>query len=85
VNEAAKVVTEGIALRPLDVDVTLIYGYGFPRWRGGPLHHADQVGLDGILADIREFAKTDPQFWQAARLLVELVAEGRNFASLNQP
>jgi 3-hydroxyacyl-CoA dehydrogenase len=84
VNEAAKVVTEGIALRPLDVDVTLIYGYGFPRWRGGPLHHADQVGLGSILADIREFAKTDPQFWQPARLLVELVAEGRNFASLNR-
>jgi 3-hydroxyacyl-CoA dehydrogenase len=84
VNEAAKVVAEGIALRPLDVDVTLLYGYGFPRHKGGPLHHADQIGLPRILADIQAFAKEDALFWQPAPLLVKLVAEGRNFASLNQ-
>jgi len=44
VNEAARVIEEGIALRPLDVDVTLLNGYGFPRWRGGPMHFADTVG-----------------------------------------
>jgi 3-hydroxyacyl-CoA dehydrogenase len=84
VNEAAKVVGEGIARRPLDVDVTLLYGYGFPRWRGGPMHWADTVGLPGILEDIRAWAKTDPYFWQPAPLLEKLVAEGRHFNDLNK-
>ncbi len=83
VNEAAKVVGEGIAQRPLDVDVTLLYGYGFPRWRGGPMHWADTVGLGGLLADIRLWADADPYFWQPAPLLERLVAEGRSFADLN--
>jgi 3-hydroxyacyl-CoA dehydrogenase len=83
VNEGAKVVAEGIALRPLDVDVTFIAGYGFPRYRGGPMKYADMVGLDTILADIRAFAKEDPLFWQPAPLLEKLVAEGKNFQSLN--
>ncbi|MBH1987844.1 MAG: 3-hydroxyacyl-CoA dehydrogenase, partial [Burkholderiales bacterium] len=83
VNEGAKVVAEGIALRPLDVDVTLVNGYGFPRQRGGPMWHADQLGLDRILADIQAFAQEDPLFWQPAQLLVELVASGRHFESLN--
>ncbi|MDP2256159.1 MAG: 3-hydroxyacyl-CoA dehydrogenase NAD-binding domain-containing protein [Polaromonas sp.] len=85
VNEGAKVVAEGIALRPLDVDVTLVHGYGFPRFRGGPMKHADMVGLPKILADIQEFAREDPLFWQPAALLLRLIEEGRNFDSLNQP
>ncbi|WP_027212138.1 3-hydroxyacyl-CoA dehydrogenase NAD-binding domain-containing protein [Burkholderia sp. WSM2232] len=84
INEGANVVHEGIALRPLDVDVTFLYGYGFPRYRGGPMKYADTVGLPRILADIREFAKEDPLFWQASPLLVELVERGADFASLNQ-
>ena len=84
VNEGAKVVAEGIALRPLDVDVTLVHGYGFPRYKGGPMKYADLVGLPQILADIQAFAKEDPLFWQPAPLLVQLVAEGKNFDSLNQ-
>ena len=76
VNEGAKVVEEGIALRPLDVDVTFISGYGFPRWRGGPLKWADMQGLDKILADIKEFEKEDPLFWKPAALLEKLLAEG---------
>ncbi|MEW9579993.1 3-hydroxyacyl-CoA dehydrogenase NAD-binding domain-containing protein [Paraburkholderia sp. DGU8] len=84
INEGANVVHEGIALRPLDVDVTLLYGYGFPRYRGGPMKYADTVGLPTILADIREFAKEDPLFWQASPLLVDLVQRGADFASLNQ-
>nr|WKF56625.1 Fatty acid oxidation complex subunit alpha [Paraburkholderia busanensis] len=85
INEGANVVHEGIALRPLDVDVTFLYGYGFPRYRGGPMKYADTVGLPKILADIREFAKEDPLFWRASPLLVELVERGADFASLNQP
>jgi 3-hydroxyacyl-CoA dehydrogenase len=84
INEGANVVHERIALRPLDVDVTFLYGYGFPRYRGGPMKYADMVGLPKILADIREFAKEDPLFWKPSPLLVELVERGADFASLNQ-
>lgn len=84
VNEGANVVAQGIALRPLDVDVTFLYGYGFPRHRGGPMKYADMVGLDKVLDDIREFAKEDPLFWKPSPLLERLVAEGKNFDSLNR-
>jgi len=84
VNEGAKVLQDGIALRPLDIDVTLLFGYGFPRWRGGPMQWADMTGLDKVLEDIRSFAKEDPVFWQPAQLLEKLVAEDKNFSSLNQ-
>ena len=84
VNEGAKVVAEGIALRPLDVDVTFVAGYGFPRHRGGPMKWADMTGLDKVLADIQAFAKEDALFWKPAPLLEQLVAEGRNFDSLNK-
>ncbi|MBQ1766773.1 MAG: 3-hydroxyacyl-CoA dehydrogenase, partial [Aquincola sp.] len=84
INEGANVVHQRIALRPLDVDVTFLYGYGFPRFRGGPMKYADMVGLDKVLADIREFAKEDPLFWQPSPLLVQLVEEGKNFDSLNK-
>lgn len=84
VNEAAKVVGEGIARRPLDVDMVMLFGYGFPRFWGGPLKWADLQGLDGILADIRAYAAEDGFFWQPAPLLEQLVAEGRTFDSLNK-
>ena len=84
VNEAAKVVGEGIARRPLDVDMTLLFGYGFPRYRGGPLKWADIVGLADLLADIKRYAEDDPYFWQPAPLLEQLVAEGRTFDDLNK-
>ncbi|MBO9650185.1 MAG: enoyl-CoA hydratase/isomerase family protein [Variovorax sp.] len=84
INEGANVVHQGIALRPLDVDVTFLYGYGFPRHRGGPMKYADTVGLAKVLADIREFEKQDPVFWKPSPLLIELVERGADFASLNQ-
>ncbi|WP_179401143.1 3-hydroxyacyl-CoA dehydrogenase NAD-binding domain-containing protein [Burkholderia guangdongensis] len=83
INEGANVVHEKIALRPLDVDAVFLHGYGFPRYRGGPMHYADTVGLANVLADIRAFAKEDPLFWKPSPLLVELVERGANFASLN--
>lgn len=83
VNEAARVLDEGIARRPLDIDVVLLHGYGFPRWRGGPMHAADQRGLAIMLSDIHRYAEEDDHFWQAAPLLERLVAERRDFASLN--
>ena len=83
VNEGANVVHERIALRPLDVDVVFLSGYGFPRYRGGPMKYADMVGLPQVLADIREFAREDPLFWQPSPLLIDLVERGAGFDSLN--
>jgi len=84
VNEAARVVGEGIARRPLDVDMTLLFGYGFPRYWGGPMKWADIQGLDKVLADIESFADEDAWFWQPAPLLTDLVAQGRTFDDLNK-
>ena len=84
VNEAAKVVGEGIARRPLDVDMTLLFGYGFPRYRGGPLMWADIVGLPDLLSDIENYAKEDTAFWAPAPLLKELAASGKTFNELNK-
>ena len=83
VNEGAKVVGEGIALRPLDVDVTKLFGYGFPRFRGGPMHYADALGLEKVLATIEEAHKAGDEIFAPAPLLKQLVAEGKTFASLN--
>ncbi|MDH3064255.1 3-hydroxyacyl-CoA dehydrogenase NAD-binding domain-containing protein [Achromobacter insolitus] len=84
INEAANVLLQGIAQRPSDIDVVFLAGYGFPRHRGGPMHYADSVGLDRVLADIRGYAQEDPAFWKPSPLLVQLAESGRNFASLNQ-
>ena len=84
VNESAKVVGEGIARRPLDVDMTLLFGYGFPRYHGGPLKWADIVGLEALLNDIKSYAAEDPDFWAAAPLLEQLVEDGKTFDDLNK-
>ena len=84
INEGANVVHQRIALRPLDVDVTFVHGYGFPRYRGGPMKYADMIGLEKVLADIEEFSKKDPLFWQPSELLIQLVKDGKNFDSLNR-
>lgn len=83
INEAANVVREGIALRPLDVDVALIYGYGFPRYRGGPMKYADTLGLPNVLAELERLAQEDAYFWKPSPLIVDLVQRGADFASLN--
>jgi 3-hydroxyacyl-CoA dehydrogenase len=84
INEGANLLEEGIALRPGDIDVVLLFGYGFPRYRGGPLYYADSLGLAKVLADIETFAAEDPQFWQPSPLLIRLVKRGQTFASLNK-
>ncbi|MGI9201549.1 MAG: 3-hydroxyacyl-CoA dehydrogenase NAD-binding domain-containing protein [Woeseiaceae bacterium] len=75
INEGMKILDEGIAQRPGDIDVVYAYGYGFPAWRGGPMHYADEVGLDRVLGRITEFRD---QFgvdnWTPAPLLEKLVA-----------
>ena len=83
INEGARILEDGIAIRPCDIDVVYINGYGFPEVTGGPMFWADQQGLDNILADIRKFdAEYGGEAWKPAPLLERLVAEGRNFASL---
>jgi 3-hydroxyacyl-CoA dehydrogenase len=82
VNEGALVLEEKIALRPSDIDVIYVHGFGFPAWRGGPMFHADLVGLPNILADIEEFHRRFGARWTPAPLLVRLVKEGKSFSSL---
>jgi 3-hydroxyacyl-CoA dehydrogenase len=84
VDEGARILAEGIARRPLDIDMVKLFGYGFPRFRGGPMLWADTVGLATVLATIHQAAASDPWFWRPAPLLERLVAEGRTFASLNE-
>jgi 3-hydroxyacyl-CoA dehydrogenase len=79
VNEGAKILEEEIALRASDIDVVYIYGYGFPRFRGGPMFYADTVGLDKVLASIKRFHAAHGEFWKPAALLEKLAAEGRKF------
>jgi len=82
INEGARILEEGIALRASDIDVVYLTGYGFPDFRGGPLFYADTVGLPNILRTMRGFAKGYlPDAWEPATLLQQLAAEGRSFAS----
>jgi 3-hydroxyacyl-CoA dehydrogenase len=83
VNEGAKLLEEGIALRPSDIDVIYLAGYGFPAWRGGPMFYADTVGLDKVDADVRRFHETHGYFWRPAPLLERLARDGKRFADLN--
>lgn len=81
VNEGARILEEGIATRPGDIDVVWLYGYGFPAWRGGPMHWADTVGLKTIRDRLRELAKeTGDKRHEPAALLNKLADEGGTFA-----
>ncbi|MDD2546847.1 MAG: 3-hydroxyacyl-CoA dehydrogenase NAD-binding domain-containing protein [Burkholderiaceae bacterium] len=82
VNEGAKLLEQGIALRPSDIDITYLTGYGFPAHHGGPMYLADRIGLEQVLADIERFHAQDGTWWQPAPLLQRLVREGKTFASL---
>jgi 3-hydroxyacyl-CoA dehydrogenase len=78
-NEGARVLEEGIANRPGDVDVIYCYGFGFPRYRGGPLFYADTLGLPALLSRIREYRRRFDDHWTPAPLVEKLAAEGRGF------
>ena len=83
VNEGARILEEGIALRSVDIDIVYLNGYGFPAWRGGPMFYADTVGLPNVLAKIEEFEKTHGELWAPAPLLKKLAGEGKTFASFD--
>jgi 3-hydroxyacyl-CoA dehydrogenase len=81
INEGARVLEDGIAFRASDIDVVYTSGYGFPRYRGGPMFYADTVGLKTIYNRILEFQRTlDARYWQPAPLLEKLVKAGSSFA-----
>jgi 3-hydroxyacyl-CoA dehydrogenase len=83
INEGARILEEGIALRPGDIDVIWIYGYGFPVFRGGPMFYADTVGLKTIADRLAALAKSSgDKRHEPAALLQKLAAEGKGFASL---
>jgi len=83
INEGARILEEGIASRPSDIDIVWIYGYGWPVYRGGPMFYADHVGLKHIADRLSHYAKAtnDPSL-EPAPLLKKLAAEGKTFASL---
>ena len=83
VNEGAKIVEEGIALRASDIDIVYLTGYGFPAHRGGPMCYADQVGLYNVVTAMNQFAQNpldDAAFWRPAPLLARLAAEGKSIS-----
>jgi 3-hydroxyacyl-CoA dehydrogenase len=79
INEGAKILEEGIALRASDIDVIWIYGYGFPAHRGGPMFHADSVGLKNVLDGIEKFQQQFGAHWTPAPLLRKLAEQGKHF------
>ncbi len=83
INEGAKILEEKIAVRPSDLDVIWINGYGWPVYRGGPMFYADLVGLDKILEVMKKFQAEHGDDFKPAPLLEKLVKEGKNFSSLN--
>jgi 3-hydroxyacyl-CoA dehydrogenase len=83
INEGAKILDEGIALRASDIDTVWLNGYGFPVHRGGPMFHADQIGLKKIYERICAFKDKFGDVWQPAALLEKLAKEGKTFGSLD--
>ena len=80
INIGAQLLDDGIALRASDIDVVYIYGYGFPKYRGGPMYYADQVGLENVYRDILAFHQEYGDAWRPAPLLKRLAEEGSSFA-----
>lgn len=83
VNEGARLLEEGVAQRPSDIDVAMVHGFAFPRWRGGPMKWADLAGLLLVRQDLQDLTPEDPALWAPAGLLTELVKNGQTFDSLN--
>jgi len=82
INEGFRILEEGIAQRASDIDVVWCAGYGFPRYRGGPMFHAETIGLPTLLEGLNRYrARFGPMHWEPASLLVKLVKEGRSLAA----
>jgi 3-hydroxyacyl-CoA dehydrogenase len=80
INIGATILEEGIALRASDIDLVYLNGYGFPVWRGGPMHWAGAVGLDVVADGVRRYSdKSDLGHWKLSRLLGKLAEDGASF------
>jgi 3-hydroxyacyl-CoA dehydrogenase len=80
-NEGFRILEEGVVLRASDIDVVWTSGYGFPRYRGGPLHYAEAIGLKTVLDGMHKYRDIyGPMHWEPAKLLVDLVKSGRSIA-----
>jgi 3-hydroxyacyl-CoA dehydrogenase len=84
VNEGARILEDGLALRAVDIDIIYINGYGFPAHRGGPMWHADTVGLKKVYDRILEFHRQHGELWEPAPLLKQLADQGKTFADYNK-
>ena len=69
INEAADILGEGIARSAAEIDLVSVLGYGFPRWRGGLMHYADELGVPHIVEKLSRFAQNDPIAWQISDVL----------------
>jgi 3-hydroxyacyl-CoA dehydrogenase len=83
VNEGAKILEEGIALRAVDIDIIYVNGYGFPAYRGGPMWYADTMGLKKVFDRVAAFEKQHGELWKPAELLKRLAETGKKFAELD--
>ena len=84
INEGAKLLEEGMAIRASDIDVVWVNGYGWPVYRGGPMYYGDMVGPEKVLAKMKEFHATMGDDFKPAPLLEKLVAEGKKFADFKR-
>ncbi len=85
INEGAKILEEGIALRAVDIDIIYLNGYGYPSWRGGPMWYADTIGLRKVYDRVCEFHDHHGVHWTPAPLLRQLAEEGKSFADYRRP
>lgn len=84
VNEGARILEEGFALRAVDIDIIYLNGYGFPAYRGGPMWYADTIGLKKVLERVEEFHEQHGELWEPAPLLKRLAEENKKFADFNK-
>jgi 3-hydroxyacyl-CoA dehydrogenase len=82
INEGAKILEEGKAIRASDIDTVWVNGYGWPVYRGGPMHYGDSVGLDKVVERLKHYQDKHGDFFKPAALLEKLASEGKTFASL---
>jgi 3-hydroxyacyl-CoA dehydrogenase len=81
INEAAKELEEGIAIRSSDIDVASVYGMGFPAWRGGPMQYADEIGLKTVADVVQRLYQSQGYWWEPSKLLLDLAKTGRKFGA----
>ncbi|TMV70991.1 3-hydroxyacyl-CoA dehydrogenase, partial [Thioclava sp. BHET1] len=82
-NEGARMIEAGLVARPSDLDLLMVAGYGFPRWRGGPMNVADRLGILALRKRLQDYAQEAPAFWQPREILTELIKSGQRFYQLN--